>query len=442
MSALARYFNHLGYQVAGYDRTETVLTLELSAEGIEVHYSDLGSEVFRITGNSSNTLVVLTPAVPEEHQEWIWLRNNGYTILKRSEVLGQICNRKRCLAVAGTHGKTTVSTMTATILKNSAIGCGAFLGGISKNYDSNLLLPGENDEWLVTEADEYDRSFLRLTPDIAVITYVDPDHLDIYGDSSGVVETYLQFASQIRKGGNLITRSELAPMFTSAGNLTVFTYSLDQEADFTVRELEINSHTRCYSFQLQTPSGLTPLIKMTYPGRLNVENAIAAGAAAYLAGATPDEISQGLSRYAGVKRRFDILYNDQEITYIDDYAHHPKELSAFIASVRLLYPDRKITGIFQPHLYTRTKDFAEEFAQSLDLLDKAVILPIYPARELPIEGVDSALIVKHMKMEDKTLASRSDIAAIAREAKPGVLLTMGAGDIELMAGDIISALKG
>lgn len=441
MSALARWFRHSGFAVAGYDRTPSRLTGELQQEGIDIHFEDLGANVEAHAGERQTTLVVVTPAVPDRFGEWEWLADNGFTILKRSEVLGMICNRKKCLAVAGTHGKTTVSTMAATILKFSTTGCGAFLGGISKNFNSNLILPGSDDQWIVTEADEYDRSFLWLTPDVAVITYMDADHLDIYGRYDEMKTSFIQFAGQIRSGGSLIVRRELASEFQLLPGRQKFTYSLSEDANFCAIGLQMDPLTHQYTFRIKTPSGLTPSITMSYPGKLNVENAVAAAACAFLAGAKPREIKEGLERYTGVKRRFDILYKDENTLFIDDYAHHPEELKAFITSVRMLYPGKKITGIFQPHLYSRTRDFAGEFAQSLDLLDRAILLPIYPARELPIPGVDSGLILRLMTLRAKQLAEKSEIASLARESRSGIVLTMGAGDIELLTSEIISCLK-
>ncbi len=441
MSALARWFRHSGLSVAGYDRTPSQLTAELQQEGICVHFEDLGAGVQELAGDRHTTLVVVTPALPADLGEWKWLANNNYSIKKRSEVLGLICNRKKCLAVAGTHGKTTISTMAATILKFSDTGCGAFLGGISKNFNSNLILPGKDDQWLVTEADEYDRSFLRLTPDVAVITFMDADHLDIYGQYEELKASFLQFASQIRSGGSLVVRKELASSFNLLSDRRMYTYSLSGEADFCTVKLKMDPLTHNYTFKIKTPAGLTPFITMSYPGKLNVENAVAAGAATFLAGAGLEEIKAGLEKYTGVKRRFDILYRDNKTLFIDDYAHHPEELKAFITSVRLLYPGKKITGIFQPHLYSRTRDFAGEFARNLDLLDRAILLPVYPARELPIPGVDSGLILRKMTLAKKQLAEKHEIASIIRESKPDILLTMGAGDIELMTTEIISCLK-
>jgi UDP-N-acetylmuramate--alanine ligase len=441
MSALARYFRHLGLEVAGYDRIPSELTKKLETEGVGVHYNDLGKEVRNLVNSQEKTLVVLTPAIPGDHGEWNWLKENGYPILKRSKVLGMICNRKKCLAVAGTHGKTTVSTMTAVILKFSPTGCGAFLGGISKNFNSNLILPGRDDEWIVTEADEYDRSFLQLTPDVAVVTYMDADHLDIYGRLEEMQESFLQFVRQVRKEGCLIVNRDLVSAFNETPDLKIYTYSLSGKADFHAVDLQVNPDNMCYNFRLVTPGGITPLILMNYPGILNVENATAAGAAAFMAGAKLTEIKNGLEKYSGVKRRFDIRFQNKKTLFIDDYAHHPRELHAFITSVKLLYPGKKITGIFQPHLYTRTRDFAEEFAKSLDLLDTTLLIPVYPARELPIQGVNSALIKQYMKSEKCFLAEKGDIPGFIHSNRPEILLTMGAGDIELLTDEIITVLN-
>ncbi len=440
MSALARYFNHLGLRVAGYDRTPTRLTEALESEGMALHYNDLHSGVEALAGDPENSLVIVTPAVPAGFGEWEWLRDHGYSILKRSEVLGMICRERKCVAVAGTHGKTTVSAMTATILKNGATGCGAFLGGIAKNFNSNLVLPGPADEWLVAEADEYDRSFLQLNPDVAVITYTDPDHLDIYNDPENVRESYRLFAGLIRPGGALVVRKEIAGDFTLAG-VDSYTYTLEGEADFCCRELETDPATGCFRFRLRTPWETTGIIRMVYPGILNVQNAVAAGAAARLCGATPAEIESGLGAFTGVKRRFDILLHTAGCLYIDDYAHHPEELKSFITSVRLFCPGRKITGIFQPHLYSRTRDFAREFARSLDLLDTALLLPLYPARELPLEGVSSELILNHMTLPERRLTGKQELLALLALEKPEVLLTMGAGDIDQLTGDIVEVLS-
>lgn len=441
MSALARLFNHNKFQVSGYDRTSTILTTQLQSEGINVHFEDYGDSVANLAGVPDKTLVVVTPAVPEQQGELQWFRRNNYTIWKRSKVLGHICRQYNCLAVAGTHGKTTISTMATIILNQTVSGCGAILGGISKNFETNLLIPNDENQWMVTEADEFDRSFLQLNPDVLVITSMDADHLDVYGKHEDVIVSFKEFAGNLRPGGKLLVKKTLEGYFNRNGNNGIFTYALSGNAHFTADELRLDEESRCYFFRLSTPEGLSPEIKMNYPGLLNVENAVAAGAAAFLAGASLSDISSGLESYLGVKRRFDILYQKGNILYIDDYAHHPEELRAFISSVRTLYPGRKITGIFQPHLYTRTRDFADKFADSLDLLDVALLLPVYPARELPIEGVSSELLLMKMKIPERQLITKDEISEYVRINKPEVILTMGAGDIDLLSGKIIESIR-
>jgi UDP-N-acetylmuramate--alanine ligase len=441
MSALARLFNHSKLTVAGYDRTPSVLTSQLQSEGAKVHFEDYGDSVANIVGPKETTLVVVTPAVPENHGELQWFRKNNYTIWKRARVLGHICRQYHCLAVAGTHAKTTVSTMATIILNQTTTGCGAILGGISKNFETNLLLPDNEYQWMVTEADEYDRSFLQLNPDVAVITSMDADHLDIYGKHEEIIASFREFAHNVRPGGKLLVKKPLEGYFNKYGQNGIYTYALSGNAHFTADELRLDEESRCYIFRLSTPEGLSPEIKMNYPGLLNVENAVAAGAAAFLTGAGLSDIKNGLESYIGVKRRFDIRYQAGNMVYIDDYAHHPEELKAFISSVRALYPGRQITGIFQPHLYTRTRDFADEFAQSLDLLDSVVLLPIYPAREEPIRGINSAMLLGKLRTRNKHLLEKEELPGFIKKHRPEILLTMGAGDIELLNGEIIDALK-
>lgn len=439
MSALARLFHHHGLQVAGYDRTPTALTNQLLEEGIRVHFEDLGKDAGQLAGTPENTLVVVTPAVPLSHKELQWFSKNRYSIWKRSRLLGHICKQYSCLAVAGTHGKTTVSTMIATILNHTPEGCGAILGGISKNFDTNLLIPDSDNQWMVTEADEYDRSFLQLSPDVAVVTSVDADHLDVYGHHHQVISSFLDFAGNIRPGGTILVKKPIEDYFTNCKK-KLFTYALMGDADFTTQDLHLDQESHCYVFRLSTPGGNSGEIHMNYPGLLNVENAVAAGAASYLAGASLDDILTGLEDYSGVRRRFDVLFKKMGIVYIDDYAHHPEELRAFILSVRALYPDKHITGIFQPHLYTRTRDFADGFAKSLDLLDTALLIPVYPARELPIPGVSSEMLLYKMTIQDKYLIGMDEVVNYIRHNRPEILLTMGAGDIELIADEIIKTL--
>lgn len=440
MSALARLFNHQGLRVAGYDRTPTSITRQLEEEGILVHYEDLGPEVCNILPNPTQTKVVYTPAIPSDHQEFKWLKENKFPIEKRAKVLGMVCSKFLCLAVSGTHGKTTVSTMTTTIMNGRIEKCGAILGGISKNFQSNLVIPDNNSKWMITEADEFDRSFLQLFPDVAVITSIDADHLDIYTNIDQIIHSFNEFIGKIRPGGILLLNEKVKDKVDYHG-IRTYTYSLNGPSDFKAHNLRLDQNSRCYSFQINTPEGNTPELTMQYPGLLNVENAVAAGAAAWLAGTGFNEIISGLESYLGVKRRFDIRYKSNKSVYIDDYAHHPEELKAFINSVIKLFPKQKITGIFQPHLYTRTRDFADDFASSLDLLDTVVILPIYPAREQPIEGVSSALLASKMKNSDHHLLDKSEILKFIRKHRPGILLTMGAGDIELLSDQIIETIK-
>jgi UDP-N-acetylmuramate--alanine ligase len=428
MSALARYFASHGIAVSGYDRTATELTLQLEKEGIAVHYKDDPSKL--PSGLTiEDSLIVYTPAIPADHQELNILINRGFMLHKRAEVLGIICNSQRTIAVAGTHGKTTVSTMVAHILKSSTIGCAAFLGGISKNYQTNLLLDDTGSPWIVAEADEFDRSFLHLKPELAVITSMDADHLDIYGSHEKVIESFQLFAGQIKQGGALVLKKGLS-VGDGLSSLRIFDYSITEKADFCAENIELKHGF--YQFDLKTPTFRIEKLVLNYPGLLNVENAVAASALAILAGVSPDEIRQALATYSGVKRRFDIQLNNEIFVLIDDYAHHPEELRATIQSVRDIYKGRTITGVFQPHLYSRTKDFAAGFAKSLDLLDEIVLLDIYPARELPMAGVSSALIFNQMQSHHKIMCSKNQLLGLAASFKPGIILMMGAGDIDTL----------
>jgi UDP-N-acetylmuramate--alanine ligase len=411
----------------------------MQKEGIDIHFED---DIRNIPKNwdPAETLAVFTPALPDDHRELSWFREKPIGLLKRAKVLGLISNEKSGIAVAGTHGKTTVGTMTATILNETAVGCGAFLGGISKNFGSNLLLPKDESPWIVAEADEFDRSFLHLQPQLALITAIDADHLDIYGDREKIVDAFEKFISQIKPGGKLVIKKgvEINPEKTPA---EIFTYALKGEADFSTLNLRLDTSEGCYRFDLKTPDGIIANCKMNYPGLVNVENAVGATALSFLAGVSANEIKTGLEKYAGVRRRFDVRFKSESQIYIDDYAHHPKELEAVISSVKALYPGRKITGIFQPHLFTRTRDFADGFAASLDLLDEAVLIPLYPAREEPIKGISSETIFEKMKLENKHLISGEETFELLRNGKTDVVLTMGAGDIDRMAENIIEVLK-
>lgn len=442
MSALARYFKHMECRVAGYDRTRTDLTRELEEEGIDIHYTDTGTEVAIYLGQPENTLVVWTPALPADHKELNWIRAHGYELWKRSRVLGFICENYPTLAVAGTHGKTTVSTMVTSILQTTPARCGAILGGVSRNFGTNLLLPDNHQQWMVTEADEYDRSFLQLSPDIAIITAMDADHLDIYGAVDTMQEAFVAFAQKTRNQGKILVHRRVAAKLQGKlpEGVALLTYALEPGSDFFASGLTLDESSRCYRFRLCTPEGMTPEIEMTYPGIVNVENGVAAGAAAWLAGAAPNEIQAGLEGYLGVRRRFDLRFKGTRTIYIDDYAHHPEELRAFINSVRLLYPGRRITGIFQPHLFTRTRDFIDEFARSLELCDQIALLPIYPARELPIPGITSELLLSKIQSAHKQMLEKSAILDYITHHQPEVLLTMGAGDIDVFVQPITTLL--
>lgn len=440
MSALARYFKFTGRNVAGYDRTQTTLTDNLQEEGIDVHFEDDIKHIPK-NWNSENTLAVYTPALPADHKELAWFKENPIGLLKRAKVLGLISNEKSGIAIAGTHGKTSVSTMVANTLNKTKAGCGAFLGGISKNFESNLLLPKQESPWIVVEADEFDRSFHHLYPALALITSIDADHLDIYGSKEKIVESFEKFISQIKPDGKLVIKDGLDIDAASITDAEIYTYTVNGDTDFCAINLRFDEVGDCYRFDLKTPGGTIANCKVYYPGLINVENAIGAASMSYFAGASADEIKAGLEDYQGVVRRFDVRFKNKKYIYIDDYAHHPEELKAVITSVKSLYPKRKVMGIFQPHLYSRTKDFSTEFAASLDLLDEAVLIPLYPAREEPVEGVDSALIFRQMKSKKKYLLNKDETLELLKKSKNDVILTMGAGDIDRMTGSITEILE-
>lgn len=426
MSAIARYYNAKGFKVSGYDRTPSPLTHALESEGIEVHYTD---DISYIPNEVEDTLVVYTPAIPADMGELVYVQEKGYRVIKRSRMLGEIAEGQRCMAVAGTHGKTTTSTMTSHLFMDSGEGCSAFLGGISKNYNSNLLI-SPNDV-IVAEADEFDRSFLQLFPEIAVITSMDADHLDIYGDEQHVKEAFKAFASQV--SGTVIIKHglDITPADTSA---RIRTYSFgNPEADFHAEPLE-DGH-----FNLHYPGGVIEDCVVGIPGWVNVENATAASAIALTYGIAPEKIKRALASFSGVRRRFDIQVRKPGCVYIDDYAHHPEEIKAALSSIRRAYPSSKLTAVFQPHLYTRTRDFAPEFAQALSLADKVILLDIYPARELPIPGVTSEIIFKEITSE-KVLIRREELMGYLQNEPVEVLATLGAGDIDRFVGEIAEML--
>ncbi|HNW49931.1 MAG TPA: UDP-N-acetylmuramate--L-alanine ligase [Prolixibacteraceae bacterium] len=438
MSALARFANSAGKRVAGYDLTKSPLTEQLSNEGITIHYTeDINQLPSQFLG--VNTLVVRTPAVPESHSELQYFKENGYQIVKRSELLGFLTQGRECIAVAGTHGKTSVSTMTTLLLEGAGIDTAAFLGGISRNFDSNLVLPREKDSLVVTEADEYDRSFLHLRPTLAVVTAVDADHLDIYGNYESVVEVFNQFVQNIVDGGTLLHKKGINVLANQSIRLNTFTYSATEEADFCVKRLKVVDGA--YQFDIVAPHLVIKDVRLEYPGRVNVENILAASAAALLSGADPLSIKQTIPTYKGVQRRFDIRFKNDQVIYIDDYAHHPEEIKATVNSVKELYPGKKVLGVFQPHLFSRTRDFAEGFAQSLDLLDELLLLDIYPAREVPLPGVTSNIIFDQMKMTAKSLCTVGQVVSTLREKEFDILMTMGAGNIDRLIDPICEMLK-
>ena len=423
MSAIARYYNSKGYNVSGYDRTPSALTARLEKEGISVHYED---NMDFVPKDKENTLVVYTPAIPKDMGELVYVMENGYSnVVKRSRILGQISKGKICLAVAGTHGKTTTSTLLGHIFKNSGKGCNAFLGGISKNYGTNLLL--SDNDIVVAEADEFDRSFLQLHPHIAVITAMDADHLDIYKTKEHVQEAFKEFASQV--SGTLIAKLGL-PLDGKDTKAKLLHYSFnDPAADFYASDLELDRRGH-YSFNLHHPGGVIRECKCGTPGWVNVENSVAAAAAALCYGIDAEEVKKAIENYQGVQRRFDIRVNNDETVYIDDYAHHPAELASAISSIKGMFPGKKLTAVFQPHLYTRTRDFAADFATSLSMADKLILLDIYPAREEPIEGVTSNVIFDKVTCGDKVLIKKEELIDTLKAGKPELLVTFGAGNID------------
>lgn len=417
MSALARFFNAQGAAVSGYDKTQTPLTDKLVAEGISVHFDDALSGI-----PASPDLVVYTPAIPADHKGLNYCKQH-FAPKKRSEVLGMLTEHTRTIAVAGTHGKTTTSSMVAHIMKQAGTPTSAFLGGIAANYDSNLVLstPTEN---TVVEADEYDRSFLTLHPDLAIITSMDADHLDIYGAHDALQESFTQFAELAST--EVVLRKGLELKRPVKANVS--SYALDQEADYQGRNMRIEDGK--YHFDLLARDEPINNIELGIPGRHNVENAVAAIAVSLQAGVGAEAIREALGSFKGIRRRFEYIINTPGQVYIDDYAHHPAELQACISSVRELYPNRKITGVFQPHLYSRTRDFAEAFAKALDLLDECILLPIYPAREQPIPGVNSEMLLNRMTITEKRVLDKSALAENIDVSNTEVLLTLGAGDID------------
>ena len=485
MSALARWFRANGHAVSGYDKTPTPLTEALEAEGIAVHYEDDVANIPpQVRENRDETLVVLTPAIPKDHREWAWLREQGYDIRKRSQVLGVLTQGRPTIAVAGTHGKTTTSSMVAHLLHHAGVPCAAFLGGISVNLGSNLLLPpavvprvaeglveplslsdnanvepfnesGRTTEKsrpttpnatpdatpaevpVVVEADEYDRSFLTLFPDVAIVTSTDADHLDIYGDKDALVESFRQFVGQIKLGGTLIINHTADPSVAQAApaGVGVIRYGLTPEQGPELYASDITAHGHQFRFTMHGPQGTVPGLELAVPGYHNVENMLAAACVAQLRGLSAGQLQAAVAAYRGVKRRFEFILTagtpQEPHVYVDDYAHHPREIEAFLRSLRALYPGRRLRVVFQPHLFSRTRDFAPGFAESLSLADEVVLLDIYPARELPMPGVTSELILSQITAPRKSLQTKEEILQNAQtDTNFDVLATVGAGDID------------
>ena len=437
MSAIARYFAAKGYAVAGYDRTRSRLCEELEAEGIAIHYTDDVAQIAPEFLHNESTLVVYTPAIPAEHSEYVYFRQHGFTIEKRAQVLGEITRVERGLCVAGTHGKTTTSTMLAHLLKQSHIDCNAFLGGIAKNYTSNLMLSDTSD-LVVIEADEFDRSFHHLTPYMAVVTAVDADHLDIYGTHEAYLESFAHFTSLIVEGGCLIMKKGIALQPHLGNGVKLYTYSATEQADFCATNVRIGNGTIVFDFV--TPTETIADIELGVPVQVNIENGVAAMAVAWLNGVSADELRSGMRSFAGIRRRFETWLKTDRLTIIDDYAHHPAELEASIKSVKALYADKKVLGVFQPHLYTRTRDFYQEFAAALSHLDEAMLVELYPAREEPIAGISSQTIYDEITCP-KTLTTKAELINVLKTKHFDVLLTLGAGDLDAMLPQIVESLK-
>ncbi|HJC93251.1 MAG TPA: UDP-N-acetylmuramate--L-alanine ligase [Candidatus Phocaeicola excrementigallinarum] len=438
MSALVRYFLSKGKHVAGYDKTPSELTHKLEEEGANIHYEENVSLIPDTCKDPDSTLVVYTPAIPADHEELCHFRENNFEIHKRAQVLGMITRTEKGICVAGTHGKTTTSTMAAYLIDHSHVGCNAFLGGISKNYGTNLLL-SEKSEFVVIEADEFDRSFHWLTPYATVVTATDSDHLDIYGTHEAYLESFRKYTSLIRPDGFLVIKKGLDLIPDVQPGVTVYTYSAT-DGDFHAENIRIGNGE--IFFDYISPLGNIKDIQLGVPVYVNIENGVAAMALAQLCGVTGEEIKAAMPGFAGVDRRFDFKIKNDHIVFLSDYAHHPAEIRQSVSSIRTLYPERKITAIFQPHLYTRTRDFYKDFADSLSLLDEVILLDIYPAREKPIPGVTSQLIYDNLRPEiEKTMCSKEELLDVLKTRKTEVLITLGAGDIDNYVPQIYEMLK-
>jgi UDP-N-acetylmuramate--alanine ligase len=439
MSALARYFNARGVKISGYDKTSTPFTDQLAEEGMDIHFEE---DISRIPEEVD--LVVYTPAIPAGHKELDYFIRKNLPVKKRAEVLGMITGKGKTVAISGTHGKTTTATLIAHILKVAGADLMAFLGGISKNYGSNFISssPGQfisASTYFVVEADEFDKSFLQLRPSVAVITSADADHLDIYRTLGDMKATYREFAGKVDPGGHLIIKKgvDLGPIKSETVN--VMSYDVEDDADYFATNLKVSNGT--YYFDLQTPAGSIKELTVGIPGRFNLENAIAALSVSDRLGIAHEVMRESLKTYRGVQRRFDFHIRRPDFVYMDDYAHHPVELKACIGAVKEVFPDKKITGVFQPHLFSRTRDFADAFARSLEMLDEIILLEIYPARETPIEGIDSTMLLGKIKAKNKSLCIKENLVEELLIRKPEVLLTLGAGDIDQLVSPIIKAFE-
>lgn len=437
MSAIARYFIHRGLVVAGYDKTPSALTLQLEREGMLIHYEENIDEIPLACKQPQTCLVIYTPAIPSDHQELQYFRQNGFEVEKRAQVLGTLTREHKGLCVAGTHGKTTTSTMCAHIMHQSHLDCNAFLGGISKNYGTNYIL--SNSDYVVIEADEFDRSFHWLSPWMTVITATDPDHLDIYGTKEAYLESFRHYTELIQPGGNLIIHRDLEMKENLQEGVNRYDYSL-HEGDFHAENIRIANGE--ITFDFISPIECVKDVQLGQPVPINIENGVAAMAMAQLSGCTAEELRYGMQTYGGVERRFDFKLKNDKIVFLSDYAHHPKEIYQSAKSIRELYRDRKITAIFQPHLYTRTRDFYKDFANALSLLDEVILTEIYPAREQPIEGVTSQLIYDNLRPGiEKHMIAKSDVLQYIKDHSFDVLIVLGAGDLDNQVPQITKILK-
>lgn len=438
MSAIARYYLQRGLVVGGYDKTPSALTRELEKEGAIIHYEDDVQQIPLACKDGTSTLVIYTPAIPSDHSELQYFIANHFDLQKRAQVLGTLTHNHKGLCVAGTHGKTTTSSMTAHLLHQSHIDCNAFLGGITKNYGTNYILAPESD-YVVIEADEFDRSFHWLSPFATVITATDPDHLDIYGTEEAYLESFRHYTELIQPGGCLVIHEGLKMQPNVQAGVTTYTYSREH-GDFHAANVRIGHGE--ITFDLVSPLGNIEDVSLGVPVSVNIENGIAAMALAQIAGVNPDEIRRGMASFSGVERRFDFRVKTEKVAYLSDYAHHPEELRACIQSIREVYAGRRVVGIFQPHLYTRTRDFYREFADALSLLDEVILTEIYPAREQPIPGVTSQLILDHLKLGVQgRLICKADVVEVVRQTQFDVLMTLGAGDLEDYSGQIAEVVK-